>query len=135
MVNVPNIERVIASIRGEVVETEDLGFNMGGYVYPTGAAVTDHSARNCNWVADIAGHAFILSSGFDYREAQGEHPDDIEAEAAEYLGISPTSAPGLFYDLPAHIDLANLPASVAIRALEQVKATGKVSWEDACVTA
>lgn len=130
MVNVPNIDRVIASIKGEVPETASLGFNMHSYVYPTCGVLVDRSGRDCAWVGCIAGHAFMLSSGFDLEEAMGEDCDYVEEVAMDFLGLDPGNAPTLFYDLPAGIALSEITQETAISVLERLKETGQVRWPE-----
>ncbi|SOC90047.1 hypothetical protein SAMN05216358_0066 [Rhizobium sp. AN5] len=128
MVNVPNIERVIASIKGELPETQTLGFNMNSYVDPVSLANPDLSGRDCEWTGCIAGHAYLLEIGCPFTQAESEDTEEIEEIAQHYLGLSREQADNLFFDLPAHLKLARLPASVAIETLERLAATGKVDW-------
>ena len=128
MVNVPNIERVIASIKGELPETRELGFNMGAYVYPSGEALPDHSGRNLPWVACVGGHAYILEIGCSFQQAKDEDPDEIEEIAQLYLGLSHEQADALFFDLPVGLTLAWIPLDHVVEVLERLIRTGEVLW-------
>lgn len=129
MVNVPNIERVIASIKGQIPETSDLGFNMAVYVYPTERThLPDHSGRDNAWIACVGGHAYILDVGCSYEQAKDEDPSEIEEIAQHYLGLSDEQADALFFDLPVGMNLAYVPASHVIEVLERLIVTGQVLW-------
>jgi hypothetical protein len=128
MVNVPNAKRVIASIKGLLPETQNLGFNMGGYVYPTSEALPDHSGHNLEWVACVCGHAYILETGCSFQQAKDEEPDEIEEIAQLYLGLSHEQANALFFDLPDHLTLAWIPLDHVVAVLERLIATGEVNW-------
>jgi hypothetical protein len=128
MVNVPNVERVIASIKGELPETRDLGFNMGAYVYPSCAALPDHSGRALKWVACVGGHAYIIVTGCPFQQAKSEDPDEVEEIAQEYLGLTDAQANALFFDLPAGLALAWIPLDHVVQVLERLIATGEVQW-------
>jgi hypothetical protein len=129
MVSVPNIERVIASIKGELPETQHLGFNMGGYVSRTSFNLPDHSGRNCAWVGCIAGHAYTLSTGELPDTVANTLPDPIDKIAGEFLQIDENQARELFFDLPSFITLAFVPQSVALEVLERLKEAGTIEWE------
>ncbi|MBY3231821.1 hypothetical protein [Rhizobium laguerreae] len=128
MVNVPNIERVIASIKGELPETRDLGFNMAAYVYQAGRNLPDHSGRNLPWVACVGGHAYILDVGCTFEQAKHEDPNEIEEIAQQYLGLSDEQANALFFDLPIGLTLEWIPVSHVIEVLERLVRAGEVLW-------
>ncbi|MBD9511581.1 hypothetical protein IB265_33025 [Ensifer sp. ENS10] len=128
MMNVPAIQRVIASIKGELPETQDLGFNMGVYVYPTELGLPDHSGRNLPWVACVGGHAYVLETGCPFEQATQEDPDEIEHVAQLYLGLSDEQADALFFDLPVGLSLEWIPVDHMIEVLERLIQTGDVLW-------
>ena len=128
MVNVPAVRRVIASIKGELPETQNLGFNMGAYIYRSGEALPDHSGRNLEWVGCVCGHAYILEIGCPYEQAKDEDPDEIEGIAQGYLGLTLEQANSLFFDLPEHLRLAFVPLDYVVRTLERLIETGEVNW-------
>jgi hypothetical protein len=128
MVNVPSIERVIASIRGELPETRHLGFNMGAYVYPSSEALPDHSGRNLPWVACVGGHAYILETGCPFEQAYEEDPDEIEEIAKLYLGLSDEQADALFFDLPVGLTLSWIPLDHVVEVLQRLAQTNEVLW-------
>lgn len=130
MVNVPNIERVVASIKGLLPETAHIGFNMGSYASPVDDRLADHSGRNCKWVACIGGHAYMIDTGASVFQTRSEDTEEIEEIAAAYLGLSEEQARDLFFDLPAHWTLDHIPLQVAIGVLERLAATGRVIWEE-----
>lgn len=128
MVNVPAVQRVIASLKGELPETQNLGFNMASYIYPTDENLPDHSGRDLEWVGCVCGHAYILEIGCPFQQAADEEPDEIEEIAQFYLGLSDEQADALFFDLPTHIDLAFVPLDYVVRTLERLIETGEVNW-------
>jgi hypothetical protein len=130
MVNVPAVRRVIASIRGELPETRNLGFNMASYIYDASELLPDHSGRNREWVGCVCGHTYILETGSPFEQAKNADPDEIEAVARNCLGLTTDQASELFFDLPAHINLTYAPAEFVIDTLERLAATGEVNWID-----
>jgi hypothetical protein len=130
MVNVPNIERVIASIKGLLPETAHVGFNMGTYASPVDGRLADHSGRNCKWVGCMGGHAYMIDTGASVFKTRSDDADEIEEIAAGYLGLDEDQARALFFDLPAYLRLEHIPQQVAIAVLERLARTGRVSWEE-----
>lgn len=129
MANKRNINRVIASIKGEIKATEKLGFNMGGYIE---SAVEDMTGRHCGTVACIAGHAHVLKTRADF-EDMGKYQSDwggseVEENAMEYLGIDSSKAPSLFYGYGSGGSMDDITPEQAIRTLERLRDTGEVSW-------
>lgn len=137
MVNVPAVRRVIASLKGELPETQNLGFNMGVYINTPIATQPDHSGRNCDWIACVSGHAYILEIGCPYQQARDEDPDEIEEIAQLYMGLSYEQANDLFFDLPVSLTLDWIPLDYVIGVLERLIVTGEVRWfeEEAYVQA
>lgn len=128
MINVQNIKRVIASIKGEIAETAHIGFNMGTFAAEACGESLDHSGRGCDWVADIAGHAYVLDTGAPIHQTEGDCFDNIEEIAAGYLGLSEEQAQKMFYDLPGHLDLEKIPMDFAIQMLKVLIVTKEVVW-------
>lgn len=131
MAHAAHIAQVVASIRGEaeITRQHDIGFNMGTFVGGMTPTLGDRAGRNCQTVACIAGHAFLLAMQFNVEAAKDADAGDIESVAVEYLGIDEDQAPALFYDLPDHItNLDDVPAAAAIDTLERLAETGRVEW-------
>ncbi len=128
MVNVPAVRRVIASLKGEVPETQNLGFNMGVYINTSVVSQPDHSGRNCDWIACICGHAYILSIDCPFEQARQEDANEIEEIAQLYMGLSDDQADELFFDLPAGLSLDWIPVDHAIGVLERLCNTGRIEW-------
>lgn len=128
MVNVPAVRRVIASIRGELPETQNLGFNMASYIYRSDEDMPDHSGRDLEWVGCICGHTYILEIGCSFQQAMDEEPEEIEEIAQLSLGLTREQADALFFDLPDHLRLAFIPTDYVVRTLERLIETGEVCW-------
>jgi hypothetical protein len=135
MLNVDAINNVIASIRGELEVTKDIGFNMDYPLSSVGALsalgdykIPDHSSRGCGTVACIAGHAAVLA-------LNGGRPLnkwDVFDIASDYLGIRRLDQNELFYaySLP-NGSLGKIHPEQAIRALEILRDTGEIDWQTA----
>lgn len=130
MVNVPAVRRVIASIKGELPETQNLGFNMASYIYRSDENLPDHSGRGLEWIGCVCGHAYILEIGCSFEQAMDEDPNELEDIAQGFLGLSDEQADALFFDLPAHLSLAFVPLDYVVSTLERLIATGRVDWID-----
>lgn len=129
MVSVANVRQVISSIKGEIAQTREVGFNMNTYVAQIGAMcpVDDMSRRHCKWVACIAGHAYLLATGkLPYQTAT--EFTGYETVAAKFLGISYDQGLELFIDLPEDIDLETVSADWAIAVLEHLIDHGRINW-------
>lgn len=133
MLNGGNISRLIEVLEEGQFSVEDqlVGFNMGTYVGvqdPSGGLI-DHGPRNCDTVACIAGHAYLLATGFSLQRAIDEtDAGTIETVAAEFLGLSHDQASDLFFDLPPEMALTEVTSEQAVAALRHLLATGEVSW-------
>lgn len=128
MVNVPNIERVIASLEGKLPETRSIGFNMGGYVAPTSSILSDQSGRGRTWVACIAGHAYLLATHNAPDIAMHVSPQKIEKVARAFLDIPDEIGTPLFFDLPEEVTLCTVSLKAALAVLNKLKKTGVVDW-------
>lgn len=130
MANVGNISLVIQAIRGEHEEAaqREIGFNMGSYVTEVNLDLMDQSHRGCDTIACIAGHAYLLATSNKAEVAMMEDPDEIEAVAAGFIGLSEDEAAHLFYDLPAGHELKDITAAQAIDTLSRLAETGKIEW-------
>lgn len=129
--NIKHINRVIASIKGEVKRTEDLGLNMNAFITDKGPSLRDHSGRNCGTTACIAGHAYVLAHGSRKpNTAARNRPSSniIIPEARKYLDLDNHTTHNLFYGVGAGKSLRNITAEEVIITLEILKETGEVDW-------
>lgn len=123
MANAENINRVIASIKGEIEATKEIGFNMGDYVTKD---AYDLSGRSCGTVACIAGHAYsIVKNGVVDTEVAWREAEDV---GAEFLDLGMSDADALFYGYGASCPLDAITPQKAIRTLEHLRDTGEVDW-------
>lgn len=125
MANAENINKVIASIRGEIEATKDVGFNMSDWVGPAEIEADDRTGRNCGTIACIAGHAYLVSGGED-RDATS---DDVVPAAQEFLDLKSGSADELFYAYGSGESMYDITSEQAIRTLEHLRDTGEVNWK------
>lgn len=128
MANKRNINRVIASIKGEIKATEQIGFNMEDFVTDTSG---DRSGRHCGTVACIAGHAHILKTKEDPKTCFFAAGRIVES-GKEYLKLSYEDAEELFYANALQEDgqsLDDITPEQAIRTLEHLRDTGEVDWK------
>lgn len=130
MANADHIALIIQAIRGEseYLGQERVGFNMASYVCNAGVDLEDKSKRDCGTIACIAGHAYLLATSNEAEQAMGEDPDEIEAVAAGFIGLSDDEAAHLFYDLPAGHQLKDVTAEQAIETLTRLAQSGAVQW-------
>lgn len=129
--NIKHIDRVIASIKGEVKRTEDLGLNMDAFIADKGPSFEDHSGRDCGTTACIAGHAYVLAHGSRKPNTAARNcpgSSVIIPEARKYLDLDDHNARDLFYGVGAGKSLRNITAEEVIITLEILKETGEVDW-------
>lgn len=135
MANAENINKVIASIKGEIEATKKLGFNMS---YPIQNDRMDRSGRGCGTIACIAGHAYVntldvkrgtivkLAYTFEwgklFKVAQDELGLTYEEREKLFFAVDPDSEEEL-------ADLDEITPEQAIRTLEHLRDTGEVSWK------
>lgn len=129
--NPDRIDRVIASIKGEITRTKNIGFQMADFLQSNEILDQDMSGRNCGTVACIAGHAFVLSGGGKVHDSRL----DIVDRAQRYLDLSNEETNLLFYgnyvNRMGHsnqVRLSDVTPEQAIAVLEHFKTTGKVDW-------
>lgn len=133
MVNVHNVDRVIAAIRGEF--REDVGFNMNFWTDNIDNVEEDHSGRNCGTVACIGGWCNIIENTDKGWDAFG---DDDGLRAADFLGLDYPTAHQLFYPVERSedgtswtiYDYEKITVEHAVEVLELLKETGKVCWDE-----
>lgn len=80
------------------------------------------AASNCDTVACIAGHAYIVSG---IRTLDNDVQDAVQDVAQDWLGLTDNQADRLF--LPNRRDLRT--REDAIKVLERLLETGEVEWE------
>jgi hypothetical protein len=88
--------------------------------------VDDMSGLNREYVACIAGHAYLLATGKQPYQVIGD--TEIERVAAEYLGLTYDQGLELFIDLPDDIDLEEVESEWAINVLELLITKGQIRW-------
>jgi len=128
MVNKAAIDKVIASIRGEVERTKDLGFNMG---FAVENGETDRTKRGCGTVACIAGHTYVNKVGRSpSRVADNYNWSELFDTAQEELGLTGEQRAQLFFaeNTKYYDNLEAITPGQAIRTLEHLRDTGRVSW-------
>lgn len=120
------IDQIIASIKGEIELTKNVGFNMRDFFGNTYSKDDDKSGRNCGTIACIAGHAHLLADGTDYLQS----PNTSWMVAKEFLDLTGTKANDLFYGhcRNGNVDLNEVKPEHAIEVLEELKKTGDVNW-------
>lgn len=148
MPNNENIDKVIASIKGEIEATKIIGFNMAEFI---DGYESDQSERGCGTTACIAGHAAMLSADFKFStedseaDVSGEFLDAMLGSegrskgaslidafvktGAKFLGLHSRAASSLFYPkIDGGERLDEITSEEAIEVLENLKKTGKVDW-------
>lgn len=135
--NIERIDQVIASIRGEIKQTETLGFNMNFFLTTADepeeeSDAPDLSGRGCGTIACIAGHAYALR----HADKSPEHLKSelgafdqwsIQGQAEAWLDLEHEQAQTLFYGRGGP-DLEHIQPEQAILVLETLKRTGTVDW-------
>lgn len=133
MANAEHINQVIASIRGEMEVTKNVGFQMEDYICPNDDNCPigyDTTGRNCGTVACIAGHAHLIANDGRTWGSGGE----VHSSGQHFLELDNEDANNLFYAWGARDENGNLrdmrkiPPDRAIRTLEHLRDTGEVDW-------
>jgi hypothetical protein len=115
-------------------EEPAVGFNMchgprlrGGYPFDE----IDHTGHDCLMLTNIAGHMFLKRLGLFTTIATMEE-EDIEAFAAEALGLADEEAEDLFCTYGFIKDIEGSPGNItlseAVYAIRQLVITGVVDW-------
>lgn len=126
--NVENILKVADAIEQHSIA--ELGFNMGLF-QGFGGQFYDHTGHNCGTTACIGGWANAIQS-----KTLVEAGDLTEADARNFLGLSPAKASDLFYarNYPENLIspdedyFIGITAEQAVATLRHLAATGKVDW-------
>ena len=118
MANNDNIDRVIESLKS----SDELGFNMWFYSYPTSKSILDLSGRGCGTVGCIAGHCVFLHYG------QTKSNVDAFSIGMEFLDITEDQADELFQVGEPFVE-GIITLEQAIATLEHLKETGEVKWQ------
>lgn len=116
-----NVDAINATIK-VMRDTQDYQFDMGSFV----ARVFDESGNHCGTSCCLAGFAYIAETGSKIDHT--DHRTDYFTKAKNYLGISNKIADHLF--TPDNEGIEQTSIATGIRALETLRDTGEVLWDN-----